>query len=77
MEQKAIADIFTALACGLLTYVSPEPMISGSPLVTRFLTEDMVRLTGGRMLLQEDPIKAADAIEAHIMSNRKVIGFAV
>ncbi len=75
MEQKAIADIFTALAFGLLTYVSPEPMISGSSLVTKYLTEDMVNLTGGRMLLQEDPVKAADEIEAHIITKRKVIGF--
>ena len=50
-------------------------MISGSPLVTRYLTEDLVNVTGGRMLLQDDAIKAADAIEAHIMANRKVIGF--
>jgi len=75
MEQKAIADIFTCLAFGLLTHVSPAPMISGSPLVTRYLTEDMVKVTGGRMLLQDDPVRAADEIEAHIMANRKVIGF--
>jgi len=75
MEQKAIADIFTALAFGLLTHVSPAPMISGSPLVVRYLTEDMVNVTGGRMLLQDDPVRAADEIEAHILANRKVIGF--
>ncbi len=77
MEQKAIADIFTALAYGLLTHVSPAPMISGSPLVTKFLTEDMVGVTGGRMLLQDDPVRAADEIEAHIMANRKIIKFDV
>lgn len=77
MEQKAIADIFTGLACGLLTYVSPEPRISGSPLVTTYLTEGMVQVTGGRLLLQDDPVKAADAIEAHIMAKRKELGFAV
>jgi carbon-monoxide dehydrogenase catalytic subunit len=77
MEQKAIADIFTALAFGLLTHVSPAPMISGSPLVTRYLTEDMVNVTGGRMLLQDDPVMAADEIEVHIMAMRKVIKFDV
>jgi carbon-monoxide dehydrogenase catalytic subunit len=75
MEQKAIADIFTALAYGLLTYVSPEPMIGGSPLVKKYLTEDMVNVTGGRMLLQEDPVKAAQEIEEHILAKRKEIGF--
>jgi carbon-monoxide dehydrogenase catalytic subunit len=77
MEQKAIADIFTALAYGLLTHVSPEPMISGSPLVKKYLTEDMVNVTGGRMLLQDDPVKAAQEIEEHIMQKRKELGFAV
>jgi carbon-monoxide dehydrogenase catalytic subunit len=75
MEQKAIADIMTALAFGLLTHVSPEPMISGSTLVTDYLTKDMVNVTGGRMLLEDDPVKAADAIEAHIMAKRKELKF--
>jgi carbon-monoxide dehydrogenase catalytic subunit len=75
MEQKAIADIFTALSYGLLTHVSPEPMIMGSPAVVKYLTEDLVDVTGGRLLLENDPVKAADAIEAHIMKNRKIIKF--
>jgi carbon-monoxide dehydrogenase catalytic subunit len=75
MEQKAIADIFTALAFGLLTHVSPKPMISGSPLVTKYLTEEMESLTGGRMLLEDDPVKAAETIESHILEKRKEIGF--
>jgi len=75
MEQKAIADIFTAISFGLLTHVSPEPMIRGSSLVTKYLTQDVVDVTGGRMLLEDDPVKAADAIEAHIIDRRKVIKF--
>ena len=75
MEQKAIADIFTALSYGLLTYVSPEPMISGSPLVARYLNEDLVKVTGGRLFCEEDPVKAVDEIEAHIIRNRKIINF--
>jgi len=75
MEQKAIADIFTGLAFGLLTHVSPEPMISGSALVKNYLTNNMIDVTGGRMLLEDDPVKAADAIEKHIMAKRKEIKF--
>ena len=75
MEQKAIADIFTALAFGLLTHVSPEPMISGSPLVKNYLTREMVNVTGGRMLLEDDPFKAAEAIEKHVLAKRKEIKF--
>ena len=75
MEQKAVADIFTALSYGLLTYVSPEPMISGSAKVVKYLTEDLVNVTGGRLFFEPDPVKAADEIEAHIMKNRKLINF--
>jgi carbon-monoxide dehydrogenase catalytic subunit len=75
MEQKAIADIFTALSFGLLTHVSPEPMVRGSQIVTDYLTKGMVEKTGGRMLLEDDPIKAAEAIEAHIIDRRGIINF--
>ncbi len=75
MEQKGIADIFTALAFGLLTHVSPAPMIYGSDVVTNYVTDGMTGLTGGRMLLEDDPFKAAEEIEKHIVANRKVINF--
>ncbi|HJO61310.1 MAG TPA: hypothetical protein QF571_00625, partial [Desulfobacterales bacterium] len=58
-----------------LTYVSPDPLIRGSEIVTDYLTEGMVDITGGRMLLEEDPVKAADVIEAHIINRRQVINF--
>jgi hydroxylamine reductase (hybrid-cluster protein) len=50
-------------------------MISGSPQVVKYLTEDLVKVTGGRLFCEEDPVKAADEIEAHIMKNRKIIKF--
>ena len=74
MEQKAVADAFTAVAFGLTLHLSPAPPILGSPLVTRILTEDVQALTGGRVFVELDPIAAADAIEADIMAKRQALG---
>ena len=34
------------------------------------LTEDLVQLTGGRVLVEADPVKAADALERTILAKR-------
>jgi anaerobic carbon-monoxide dehydrogenase catalytic subunit len=74
MEQKAVADAFTAVAFGLALHLSPAPPVLGSPLVTRILTEDVESLVGGKVFVALDPIEAADAIEAHIISKRQALG---
>lgn len=74
MEQKAVADAFTAVAFGMALHLSPAPPVLGSPLVTRILTQDVEGLTGGRVFVEQDPIKAADAIEAHIVAKRAALG---
>lgn len=74
MEQKAVADAFTAVAFGLALHLSPAPPVLGSPLVTRILTQDVEQLTGGRVFVEVDPVKAADAIEAHIVAKRAALG---
>lgn len=43
--------------------------------MTNYLTRDIAGLTGGRMLLEENPVKAAEAIEDHILAKRKEIAF--
>lgn len=74
MEQKAVADAFTAVAFGLALHLSPAPPVLGSPLVTRILTQDVESLVGGRVFLALDPVEAADAIEAHIVRKRQALG---
>lgn len=74
MEQKAVADAFTAVAFGLSLHLSPAPPVLGSPLVTRILTQDVESLTGGRVFVQTDPVRAADEIEAHIVAKRMKLG---
>jgi carbon-monoxide dehydrogenase catalytic subunit len=74
MEQKATIDAVFALAFGLFTYVNPVPTVTGAPRLVTLLTEDLRQLTGGLLNLETDPIKAADAMLAHIEANRTKIG---
>ncbi|MCL5958953.1 MAG: anaerobic carbon-monoxide dehydrogenase catalytic subunit, partial [Chloroflexi bacterium] len=74
LEQKAVADGVFAVAFGLLTHLGPLPPVVGSPLVTKMLTEDIEQLTGGRVLAEQDPVKAAALIEEHILSKRRQLG---
>ena len=77
MEQKAVADAFTAVAFGLTLHLSPAPPVLGSPTVTKILTQDVESLTGGKVFVELDPVKTADAIEEHICKKRKALGLKV
>ncbi len=74
MEQKATIDAIFALAFGLYTYVNPVPPVTGAPNLVKFLVQDCKDVTGGILDVEKDPVKAADAILAHIEGNRKKLG---
>ncbi|HOK40749.1 MAG TPA: anaerobic carbon-monoxide dehydrogenase catalytic subunit [bacterium] len=74
MEQKAVADAFTAVAFGITLHLSPAPPVLGSQLVTKILTQDVENLTGGKVIVELDPIKSADLIEEQIINKRKKLG---
>jgi len=74
LEQKAIADGIFAVSFGLLTHIGPVPPVTGSELVTKVLTDDIAQLLGGKVLVQEDPIRAAEAMIAHIDAKRSALG---
>jgi carbon-monoxide dehydrogenase catalytic subunit len=74
MEQKAVADAFTAVAFGLTLHLSPAPPVLGSPNVTKILTQDVESLVGGKVFVELDPVKTADAMEAHIIKKRQALG---
>ncbi|MGQ9760203.1 MAG: hypothetical protein ACUVQ5_06540 [Candidatus Methanomethylicaceae archaeon] len=74
MEQKATIDAIFALAFGVLTHVSPTPPIVGGARLMKLLIEDLEGITGGKLLLENDMFKAADAIESHILKKRKSLG---
>lgn len=74
LEQKAVADGVFAVAFGLLTHIGPVPPVTGSALVTKVLTEDVESLVGGKVLVEEDPYKAAEKMLQHIEQKRQGLG---
>ena len=48
--------------------------MTGGPELTKFLTEDVEKLTGGKVGIGDDPVKVAQDIEAHIIKKRKALG---
>ncbi|MDW7673686.1 MAG: anaerobic carbon-monoxide dehydrogenase catalytic subunit [Bacillota bacterium] len=74
LEQKAVVDGVFAVAFGLLTHLGPVPPVVGSEVVTKLLTSDIEQLTGGKVLVELDPVKAANDIEEHIIAKRKGLG---
>jgi len=75
MEQKATIDAVFAVAFGITTHVSPVPPVTGSDAAVKLLTEEVESLTGGKVLVEEDPLKAAELIEKVILQKRKDLGF--
>ncbi len=71
MEQKATIDAIFAIAYGLTVHVSPIPPVTGAKDLVKLLTEDVERLTGGKLILEDNPIKAAEIIENVIVEKRK------
>jgi len=71
--RQALADGAFALALGLPLHLGVPPFITGSKLVTKVLTEDMVGLTGGRVIVDGDGKSAANTLEAIIEEKRKAL----
>ncbi|WP_456369279.1 anaerobic carbon-monoxide dehydrogenase catalytic subunit [Geoglobus sp.] len=74
MEQKATIDAIFAVAYGLTVHVSPIPPITGSEDAVRLFTEDVEGLTGGKVMVEEDPVKAAEKLVQVIEEKRKKLG---
>lgn len=71
LEEQALADAAFGLSLGLPLHVAISPFIDGSEVVTRVLKDDLVNLTGGRLIVEEDVVKAADELE-QIIENRRM-----
>ncbi|NLL39899.1 MAG: anaerobic carbon-monoxide dehydrogenase catalytic subunit [Clostridiales bacterium] len=74
MEQKATIDGVFAVAFGAYTHLSPVPFVTGAPELVKLLTEDVEKLTGGKVALGDEPKEIADGIERHIRDKRKKLG---
>lgn len=74
LEEQALADGAFGLALGLPLHLAIPPFITGSKLVTEVLTEKLPELTGGRLVLEDEPAKAAEVLEEIILDRRKGLG---
>jgi carbon-monoxide dehydrogenase catalytic subunit len=72
-SEKAITIGFYAVASGILTVLGSPLNILGSEAVTKYVTEDLEGLMGGRFAFEEDPAKAADLIVAHLDRKREAL----
>ena len=72
-SEKAIAIGFYAVASGILTVLGSPLNILGSEAVTKYVTEDLEGLVGGRFAFEADPSKAADLICAHLDKKREAL----
>ncbi len=70
MCEKAIAIGFYCVASGAYVNYSPAMRVLGSPVLTKFLTEDIEQLVGGKFSFENDPVKAAQLMMAHMDKKR-------
>ncbi len=73
LEEQAVADGCFALALGLPLHLGVPPFMTGSKLAVKLLTEDMVGLTGGRVIIDPDGKSAANTLESIIEEKRKAL----
>ena len=73
-QEKAVSIGVWALTLGIATHINPIPPVTGSQLVTKVLTEDLEKITGGKVLVATTPEAAAKAMIGHIKKKRKGLG---
>lgn len=73
MCEKAIAIGFYCVASGAFVNFAPAMRVLGSPELTKFLTEDVEEIVGGKFSYEEDPVKAARQMMAHMDKKRAAL----
>jgi anaerobic carbon-monoxide dehydrogenase catalytic subunit len=74
VQEKAVSIGVSFLALGTTVHVAPAPRVLGGPAVTQILTQDLAGITGAKVIVEYDPIKAATAMIAHINEKRAGLG---
>jgi len=62
MNGKAFSAVLYYLAHGMLSHVGTVPQIVAAPGVEEYLTREIEKETGGRLLIEPDPVEAAEEI---------------
>jgi carbon-monoxide dehydrogenase catalytic subunit len=73
MSEKAVAIAFYFVASGVFTVLGNPFPIEASENLTRFLTEEVEKLVGGKFAFEPDPIKAAHLMLEHIERKRHAL----
>jgi carbon-monoxide dehydrogenase catalytic subunit len=73
MSEKAIAIGWYVVGSGIFTVFGSPLNVMGSPSVTKFLTEDLEGLVGGKWAFESDPIKGAHLMIEHMNKKRKAL----
>jgi carbon-monoxide dehydrogenase catalytic subunit len=76
LEEQAVADGVFGLAMGLTLHLAQCPPVTGSPIITKLLTEDLINMTGSRLIVEPDPIQAAEKMVAVISGKLQALGVA-
>jgi carbon-monoxide dehydrogenase catalytic subunit len=74
LEEQALADGAFGLALGLPLHLGIPPFVTGSDLLVKVLFEDMKSLTGGYVIVSDDPVESANMFEEIILQKRKDLG---
>lgn len=77
MAEKAIAIGHYAVTIGLPTHVGVNMPVTGGPQVTKLLTEDVRKYTGGYFIVETDPNKAVEKLLGAIDERRAGLGLSV
>ena len=75
--EKALSIGTWAVTLGLPTHLGLVPPVTGSPLVTKVLTDDIKGLTGGYFIVETDPLAAAEKIFAALQERRQKLNLSV
>ncbi|MDR1252613.1 MAG: hypothetical protein LBK62_10695, partial [Treponema sp.] len=54
-------------------HLGKPPFVTGSGVATQVLTQDMKTLTGGQVIINEDPKESADILEKIILEKRSAL----
>ena len=73
-SEKAAAIGLYAVASGIPTHLGLPPNILGSPTITELATSGLNSLVGASFLVEPDPFKAAQALDAIIAARRTGLG---
>jgi len=73
-SEKAAAIGLYAVATGITTHLGLPPMILGSPVVTNLAVKGLNDVVGAAFMVEPDPFKAGEMLDAHISAKRLALG---